>query len=322
MMLALALALTLASWACSEPPSVAVGPTLTEADFSRPWAFRDRVGSGKGMVAVTAGHAGLVALPDFPLTEGKLVLSTRNLVARSSDGLNWTERRIEPDGHYEAIAYGQRTYVIVGGSAIAGSTGKILASVDGQRWTLVHESTALLRQVRFTEAGFVAIGNLGLIVLSKDGQSWTESRDVARGDLSDAAFGQGRFVAVGKAVLVSSDGGNVWTPLTCEALAGCSSPLALKRVVFGNGAFVTTGSHFLRSGDGLTWTEVAEAAGAVAVVGDRFVFLGDDFRLADSRDGAMWTERPAVTNAPTLETCLTATCLLLDRGFLLIPRGP
>ena len=102
------------------------------------------------------------------------------------------------------VVYGSNGFVAVG---YWRSRGTILHSPDGWRWELVlQEPTEFaLSDVAYGQGVYVAVGN-GHILTSPDGVSWVERRN----DLSHlyaVAFGAGRFYAVGEdgAIYSSSD---------------------------------------------------------------------------------------------------------------------
>src|SRR2546425_1048689 len=93
---------------------------------------------------------------------------------------------------------------------------------------------------------FVAVGELGTILTSADGVTWARSNFVTDGALSDIAYDNDLFVAVGAAsrgisfsapigVIVTSPDGIVWTRQTV-------GDYTLSGVASGNGLFVAVGS--------------------------------------------------------------------------------
>jgi len=155
---------------------------------------------------------------------------------------------------------------------------------------------------------FVAVGYGTGIGVSADGASWAKATvpgfggNVFEESLTDAAWGNGRFVAVGgdfaKGRISISADGRVWENLPPQ-------PERVWCVAFGNGRFVALrGRHFISSTDGKTWQDGAELPaekqpqplriafgnGVFTVIGTHAWsgadYLTNGFR-AVTRDGAM-----------------------------------
>jgi hypothetical protein len=302
-------------------------PALTETELAQTWVLRDRVGTGKPIDAIALGSAGYVAITHEPTFDGKANPARNNIAAVSVDGLNWAEVSIVPDGHYNSIAFGRGRYVAVGSQFSVAGAGVIIGSTDGRTWTRAAEIGAVLRRVRFTERGFIGVAMNGSVATSPDGVAWTETPSPDRGFLFDANFGAGRFVAGGLTLSVGSADGRQWTTLMCGPTLPCSivvdpggtahNILQIYTVEFGNGIFVTEGvAGMMRSNDATTWTRVGEARSPLGFAAGHFLALNPEFRLSDSRDGEVWTDRAIVSRAQTDDTCMTARCLLLPAALL------
>jgi hypothetical protein len=339
--------LVLTAFGCGGSGSNGSGgaPKLDDADFTRPWVLQDRVASGKPIDAIARGPAGFVAITHAPTLDGKGMPARNNLAAVSVDGLNWSEAPIDPDGHYWSISYGAGRYVAVGGMASGGGPGRIISSSDGRAWIEVATTSQVLRRVRSTPAGFIAVGIQGAIVTSTDGSIWTETEGT-RGMLWDANYGVGVFVAVGLTLAVGAPNAQQWVAVPCGPTLPCNNVvdpsgvnhgiLQLDTVDVGNGAFVTQGvAGLLRSHDGLAWTNVGEAHRQLAFADGRFIAIdatnpqadatdpaSRSFRIFDSVDGQTWQQRTTAMAAADNTTCATAHCLLLPAALLMIPPRP
>jgi hypothetical protein len=178
-------------------------------------------------------------------------------IAISSDGLEWTKvHQKNPQPPYN-IAY-------LNGRFIATCrNGGIASSDDGVLWatqTVQPTNTTWLAAAYGADC-YVAVGyrsgGAGAIASSTDGTNWTSQ--AVSDSLSDVAFGNGRFVAVGVGfanfnsyqVFVSSNGFTWNVPVS-------GTGFSLYSVTYANGKFVAVGTmgRVLTSADGLTWSEV------------------------------------------------------------------
>ena len=73
-------------------------------------------------------------------------------------------------------------------------------------WTLRKQGSSSLMGVAYGNGRFVAVGRRGTILTSSDGVSWTERSSGTSQDLHGVTYGNGLFVAVGS-------GGTILTSL-------------------------------------------------------------------------------------------------------------
>jgi hypothetical protein len=175
---------------------------------------------------------------------------------------------------WNAVAYGNGTFVVVGDVTDASDQQNLITSTDGVNWT-----------ARSTGA---------------PGDTWTT-----------IAYGNGSFVAVGypttsvDAVILRSPDGASWTSVPGGWTA------AYNKIAFGNDVFVLTGTQissgggpayhdFFRSLDGVAWQDEKGACGsdACTLVGSDVAFGNGTFRVLttatsnyqefDSTDGITW----------------------------------
>jgi hypothetical protein len=132
---------------------------------------------------------------------------------------------------------------------------------------------ANLTGVTFGEGKFVAVSDLdGAFVVSNDGTNWVSGKAPTFSSLSSVAYGNGLFVAVGKAgALLTSSDGESWRR---EAAGNSGWFLS---AAYGNSTYVVAGAaarlddgtlvqrRILSSADGETWTEAPPIADPLAV---------------------------------------------------------
>jgi hypothetical protein len=331
----------------TSPPAGSSTPAaeapLAEGDFAQPWVLIKKVGSGKTIDAVAHGPAGFVALTHDPAMEGPKLVVRNNIAALSVDALNWSEQAIVPDGYYHAIAGGAGLYVAVGGAlAASGGPGVVVVSRDGRSWMEVARATGVLRRVRHTAGGFLAVGHSHGAMISPDGLTWREfslADSPPAAQFHDVNFGAGRFVAVGMTLHTSSDGQS-WAPLACGPQLPClpvTDPSGVTRNIlnlytslFGNGLFLASGTAgLLRSNDGLTWSRVGDGRGGDLVFdGGQFLELSParredpfntSYNVSTSTDGALWQARTTAQVLRSDLACGTSRCLVFSAAIAVIP---
>lgn len=200
----------------------------------------------------TSGTPGIA----FVQANGYLILrSATNTHWKSTDGLTWTQ--ITGLSGMSAIAYGNATYVSVGGN---GTTGYTFTSTDTTTWTSRTAPGVTIPDVVYGNSLFVAVNGTGAgtaaAYTSPDGITWT-ARNLASGNSGtnqSIAYSGSLFVIVNNAgQTVTSSNGTTWT---VNAITG--SP-AFKQVIWDGTQFVATtaAGNILASTDGTTWTTKA-----------------------------------------------------------------
>ena len=228
-------------------------------------------------------------------------------IARSADGLKWTEidlasLALQP---LNATAHGSGRWVAVG------DNGFILTSADGADWTVSESGTVLdLKDIAFGGGRFVAIGNRAgsnVALVSPDGLDWTVAllpapdRTASRGfpDLKRIASGASGFVAIGEgsSALFSPDG-TTWTehPLGQNVIRGA--------VAYGNGQWVAGGlaltsansftTAVFTSTDGMHWEDRTGGVpsvlqSSIAFGNGVYVTVGTGGRIARSTSDMNWS---------------------------------
>jgi hypothetical protein len=175
------------------------------------WHWRNPLPQGNSLNAIAYGNGLYVAV------------GAAGTVLTSADATNWTRRISGTFEQLNSITFGNNQFVAVG------AFGAIVTSADGILWAPQYGGTFFsLNGVTFGNGMYVVVGENNTIITSIDGIMWV-SRSSGRFFLSDVAYGNNRFVAVGSAVLTSSDGLN-WFRQPLD--------LALGTIAFANGIFV------------------------------------------------------------------------------------
>jgi photosystem II stability/assembly factor-like uncharacterized protein len=143
----------------------------------------------------------------------------------------------------------------------------------------------------------VAVGVGGRIITSSDGFNWTTRNSKTTDILYGAAYGNGKWVAVGEhgTIVKSTNAGVTWT----VSNQGYSDADELHAVAFGNGKFVAVGKtgRILTSPDANTWTYQVSGTGSflngVAFGNGTFVAVGTPPGashpvILKSTNGASW----------------------------------
>jgi hypothetical protein len=177
----------------------------------------------------------------------------------SPDGITWTIRTSSVDRQWQAVTYGNGTFVAV---ADSGTGNRVMTSPDGVTWTSrVSAGDHDWNSVTYGNGTFVAVSQTAgvgnQVMTSPDGITWTIQTSAADLFWQSVTYGNGLFVAVaysgtGNRVMTSPDG-VTWTSRTSAA------DLFWWSVTYGDGLFVAvansgTGNRVMTSPDGITWT--------------------------------------------------------------------
>jgi hypothetical protein len=114
-------------------------------------------------------------------------------------GTTWTQRNSGTSSSLWSVAYGNNTFVAVGGT--------VLTSQDGVKW-IKHNLGYEPNDITYGNNIFVAVGGRGTILTSRDGVNWTDRDSETGSNLYDVTYANNNFVAVGESgtVLTSRDG--------------------------------------------------------------------------------------------------------------------
>ena len=194
--------------------------------------------------------------------------------------------------------------------AIYDGTQWITACASGQIYTLANGQDPLLRdnwilRVSGKTSNLVAIATDGLklvmagdsggvLLSSVDGQTWTDHSVSDGTSFAAVTYGQGKFIAVGRAadnsfVIYSSTNGEDWNKVS-------NSTKQLYGVAYGNGIFVAVGlnGYIYESYDAVNWSVVtppntAISFSSISFGAGKFYVGGTAETIITSSDGLSWT---------------------------------
>ncbi len=156
-----------------------------------------------------------------------------------------------------------------------------------------------LSRVVYLGDTFLAVGGGGASLTSPDGSNWRMGDSSGKHELTDAAFGNNIFVAVGAAPASGGNGsfGVVLTSADRATWAVSNSftnVSSLNSVAYGAGNFVAVSGDgdVFTSGDGTNWTwqvAIASYLRTVRYINGRFFALGNHGTVLSSADGIGWT---------------------------------
>lgn len=187
-----------------------------------------------------------------------------SIVLTSTDGATWTSRRMPGTNPWVSTAYGNATWVAVGGQVWQNgswnsvNTTLAASSTDnGVTWTArtMPTSSSWTDVVWGSGPGlFVAIALGSSFATSPDGVTWTTRAANGSGSWTNIAYGAGSYVAINNAssnACSQSSNGTAWTGRTLGATSYIWTDVA-----FGAGTFVaiSTAGHISTSPDGINWT--------------------------------------------------------------------
>ena len=196
-----------------------------------------------------------------------------NNYAVSTDLDNWKGYPMKYS-HY-GLAFGKGIFLSVGSGDGVTGYGNIATSVDGSRWIArTSPINTLFYGAAYGGGKFVAVGSSGKIISSPDTVTWTDRSISGSQTLNAVVYGGGRFVAVGDSSAIRySRDGETW-----------SSPSVSgnwKGVAYGNGLFVIVndGGGIRTSPDCITWTTrtsgTTTGLQTVSYTGTHFIAVGN-----------------------------------------------
>lgn len=241
------------------------------------------------------------------------VLRDTNVVATSTDGINWISRNLPSNTAWNSVAYGNGIFVAI---ANGNNNSSSATSIDGTTWTSRNlpspGSSGAWFNIVYGNGIFVSAvdslnpGSLSTVAASStDGITWNTITNFGNGFAFRArnmAYGNGTFLLVEgintSTTAATSTDGITWTRRTL------SSSSVWTAAAFGNGVFVVLSSQTTAySTDGIlwatgslptsgTWTGVTYGNGTFVAVSFNSV------NAATSPDGITWTLRtlPATRN--------------------------
>jgi hypothetical protein len=186
---------------------------------------------------------------------GAFVATTIRGVARSTDGLSWTDIPLNISA--SALAWGDAGWVVIGGE------GDVRASADGVAWTPVPQAIAIRPMgIVFGNHTYLAFSYHG-VATSTDGVRWNTVSDQG---LSQVAFGNGLFMGLCQTAQVLFHDVHPCTSVDGAHWRVVTDIPYLDGLAFANGQFVANrGSVTYVTDDGSAW--IGNAADPVALGG-------------------------------------------------------
>ncbi|MCO5062102.1 MAG: glycosyl hydrolase family 18 protein [Kiritimatiellae bacterium] len=237
--------------------------------------------NGVEWTARSSGASGLLmnVNGDGPLW---VVVGESGVILTSSNGTEWISRTSPTNALLRGVAYGNGVYLA------CGDNGSLLRSTNGIVWTAVSSGTNASLQgigygAEFLHSGgtneatadsplFTVVGANGLLMTSSNGIAWTKRTSGTTAYLSDVAYGNGFYTAVGNTRTLRSADGVTWSVYTNGSY--------LYRVVYCAGVFKATGANgtILSSQDGVAWTPetsgTTQTLRGISYAADQFVSVG------------------------------------------------
>ena len=232
----------------------------------------------------------------------------------SEDGINWTKGKLPLQGTW-FVANGNGRFVAVS----HGSNGDtVLYSEDGVNWTSTPmtvelESGSKWETVRFVNDRFIALASYQISAYSKDGVNWTKITLPSSTNYQDAAYyndiayGNGKYVAVGRRAISYSEDGINWTKASAP-----TTEEGWFSVTYGGGRFVaisynhlttTQSGLYAYSEDGINWKTNSVPNNCVwkcvHYEKGRFIMVGEGTGISISTDGINWVRK--VSSLTTLK---------------------
>jgi hypothetical protein len=212
----------------------------------------------------------------------------------SPDGKTWTDHGVNAVQQWiGGIVYAQGIYVGMGGYGLRATSTDAIAWQDHSiDTTASHTGDGVLYDA--AHGRFVAVNDNGQRSSSANGSTWAYSTGVTTTTTSELSAGNGVVVSLGgKAVVLSSDGGQTWS-------AGATLGTTCQGVIFAQGHFSAfANGHVFTSSDGRTWTDHPSAnaySGEIAYGHGTYVLLSS-FNLSRSTDGVTWSQPVTVPGA-------------------------
>jgi len=178
----------------------------------------------------------------FVAVGGYFASPHRNLFT-STNGIDWLSATNGTVDTFEAVAYGNGSFVAVGG----GTPANVYTSTDATNWIPCSSGTHTLYDVVFGADRFVAVDSLGNAYMSLTGTNWTQ---VAVGGSAAVTFGDGQFFMPGTSGhnYMSPDG-LAWT-LATNNVGNTFGHITYARGLYSALSFST----LFTSTDGTNWT--------------------------------------------------------------------
>jgi len=271
-----------------------------------------------------------------------VAVGKQGAIYTSADGLTWTQTSMGGSSQFDCVTYGDGRFVAAGvygaillssdgNSWTEGSSGSradlldihcakdrciavgqgetILTSLDGISWNVTFEGNPAcpLNSIRYGAGVYVAVGGCWSseptsVLFSRHGLHWTRIKTGTFKTLQDVTYGNGKFVAVGNRIILTSLDGLNW-------VKSIGTWPTLRGVAYGNGIYVAVGirdpgqrSVIFTSTDGVTWQSRNVPATSsefyrITYGNGLFVIVGSGGIVVTSRDGITWRKRDPGSHA-------------------------
>jgi len=143
-------------------------------------------------------------------------------IVTSADGENWVNRRSGTQNILHGIAYGNGEFVVARKTDYFALSSTILTSVDAVNW-IQNDLGDDIEAIAYGKRQFVAVGWYGAIQTSADGQNWVGRLSGTRNGFIGIAYGEGRFIAVGRGASILQSGSIFTLTITPGANTGLLS---------------------------------------------------------------------------------------------------
>ena len=223
-----------------------------------------------------------------------------NIMAYSTDGINWTRGNMPSSKQWESVCYGNGKYVAVSIGATSGDSNIMAYSTDGISWTQgTMPSYQRWKSVCYGNDKYVAVGwasgDSNIMAYSTDGISWTRGNMPSSQQWFSVCYGNGKYVAVasGTNIMAYSTDGISWTE--------GNMPISKrwKSICYGNGKFVAVAggtNSMAYSTDGISWAQgtmpLSKQWQEVCYGNGKYVAVAYNSpdTMAYSTDGISWTQ--------------------------------
>lgn len=264
--------------------------------------FQDPIGSVSHVVRSGANYKAVGELVQRSIFPALSAAFPRN------GSFNSVVSAIPPIVNLNAVAFGNNTFVAVGGASGANSVTAAYSS-DGVNWYTTHLPGTGVQWVGVTYGAglFVAIAASGEVVTSPDGVVWTSQTALTGAGWVNVFFGGTTFVATASGnKAASSTNGTAWTARVMPSSTTWLS-IAWNGTIF---LAYDGGTSAASSPDGATWTAQSvptAAPGGLVWGAGLFVVGGGNTVILTSATGltGSWTQRSlghGVTKNPTTIT--------------------
>jgi hypothetical protein len=135
-----------------------------------------------------------------------LIGSDNGLLFTSPNGVRW--RRVRSPAFHSI-----RDFAIGGGTTVAAGAGTVMRLARNGRWTLEEIGLGRFQtSVAYGGGRFVIVGHNGEVLVSTDGgRTWTAATMPAEINLDRIVYADGRFIAAGEGLEVTSRDGLTWS---------------------------------------------------------------------------------------------------------------